>query len=331
MFDSAPIIPTMTEGWRDHVSYGDIVSFRFPLAEEGAAGCPKARPCLVLDVEVRGGQRYALLAYGTTSRRRSNVGYEVHVRRRTDYLSAGLNEPTRFVGARRLLVPLTTVPSPSAGPRAPRARPARRRPAAGHERGARPYSCRGRHRGRSAVPPASRAPARPRLRGGAAHAATGRADGKGGAAMSAALPRTLFERQVDLIQALVQLMQGIDAHLMTRVTPHLPERARYAVTHLVETLDEEDEIDPNLHFYVDAVLGEMRSAIAAGTTEEQVPIPRERLIGCTEAFDTRRVRSPAAEALLAALPPLEALYHAARDALDFAKAIRLSLQLLDPK
>lgn len=51
--------------------------------------------------------RYALLAYGTTSRRRSNIGYEVHTRRRADYLSAGLNEPTRFVGARRLLTPLT--------------------------------------------------------------------------------------------------------------------------------------------------------------------------------------------------------------------------------
>ena len=93
--------------WQDHVSHGDIVSFRFPLAEEASTGQPKARPCLILDIEVRGGQRYALLAYGTTSRRRSNVGYEIHVRRRAEYLSAGLDEPTRFVGARRLLVPLT--------------------------------------------------------------------------------------------------------------------------------------------------------------------------------------------------------------------------------
>ncbi|KAF0674372.1 hypothetical protein [Profundibacterium mesophilum] len=97
----------MTAAWQDHLSYGDIVSFRFPLAEEGHTGRPKARPCLILDLEEHGGKRYALLAYGTTSRRRSNVGYEVHVRRRTDYLSAGLNEPTRFVGARRLLVPLS--------------------------------------------------------------------------------------------------------------------------------------------------------------------------------------------------------------------------------
>ena len=107
MLDTATIIHTMTPAWRDHLSYGDIVSFCFPLAEEGSTGRPKARPCLILDIEMRGDQRYALLAYGTTSRRRSNVGYEVHVRRRTDYLSAGLDEPTRFVGARRLLVPLT--------------------------------------------------------------------------------------------------------------------------------------------------------------------------------------------------------------------------------
>ena len=74
----------------------------------------------------------------------------------------------------------------------------------------------------------------------------------------------------------------------------------------------------------------MRTAIAAGTTEEQVPIPREQMIGCAEAFDRRKVRSPAAEALQAALPPLDGLYGAAREARHFAEAIRLSFQLLHP-
>lgn len=106
MLDSITSNLAMTAAWQDHLSYGDIVSFRFPLAEEEHTGRPKARPCLVLEIENKGGQRYALLAYGTTSRRRSNIGYEVHVRRKADYLSAGLKEPTRFVGARRLLVPL---------------------------------------------------------------------------------------------------------------------------------------------------------------------------------------------------------------------------------
>lgn len=106
MLDSTQLTFTMAPAWQNQISPGDIVSFRFPLAEEGHTGRPKARPCLILDVEEHGGKRYALLAYGTTSRRRSNIGYEVHVRRRADYLSAGLNEPTRFVGARRLLVPL---------------------------------------------------------------------------------------------------------------------------------------------------------------------------------------------------------------------------------
>ncbi|MCZ4260139.1 hypothetical protein O4G76_04700 [Limimaricola sp. G21655-S1] len=106
MLDSIQTTLAMMPAWRDLVTPGDIVSFRFPLAEEGHTGRPKSRPCLILDLEERGGKRYALLAYGTTSRRRSNTGYEVHVRRRADYLSAGLNEPTRFVGARRLLVPL---------------------------------------------------------------------------------------------------------------------------------------------------------------------------------------------------------------------------------
>lgn len=107
MLDSMPTIPAMTDVWRDHVSHGDVVSFHFPLAEEGATERPKARPCLILDIEEKGGERFALIAYGTTSRGRSNIGYEVHVRRRAEVMAAGLHEPTRFVGARRLLVPLT--------------------------------------------------------------------------------------------------------------------------------------------------------------------------------------------------------------------------------
>ena len=148
--------------------------------------------------------------------------------------------------------------------------------------------------------------------------------------MTALTSRTLLEKLVDLTTVLVQRMQGIDSHLMTHVMPHLPKGARYAISHLIEVLDEEYEIDPNLHFYVDAVLGEMRTAISAGTTEKQVSIPSERLIGCAEAFDTHKVRCSTAEALRAALPPLEALYDAARDALHSAAAIRLSYQLLLP-
>lgn len=106
MLDFTISDPKMTEAWQDNILPGDILSFRFPLAEEGRTACPKARPCLVLEAEVRDGQRYVLLAYGTTSRRRSNIGYEIHARRKADYVSAGLHEPTRFVGKRRMWVPV---------------------------------------------------------------------------------------------------------------------------------------------------------------------------------------------------------------------------------
>src|SRR6056297_3466544 len=148
MLDSITSTLTMTAAWQDHLSYGDIVSFRFPLAEEGHTGRPKARPCLVLDIETHGGERYALLAYGTTSRRRSNIGYEVHVRRKVEYLSAGLNEPTRFVGARRLLVPLDHNGFVICGGTGARARPPRRQPVRRNERRARPHSRGARHRHR---------------------------------------------------------------------------------------------------------------------------------------------------------------------------------------
>ena len=106
MLDFTQTNPKMTAAWQDHIAHGDIVSFRFPLAEEGAREQPKARPCVVLDIERIGDHRYALLAYGTTSRRPSNVGYEIHIRKRDDYANVGLNEATKFVGRRRLLVPL---------------------------------------------------------------------------------------------------------------------------------------------------------------------------------------------------------------------------------
>ena len=142
------------------------------------------------------------------------------------------------------------------------------------------------------------------------------------------LPQTLFERQVDLTRFLLQRMHGIDSHLIKCVRPHLPEDNRYVVAELIETLDDEEQIDPNLHFYVDAVLGAMRLAIAAGTHDERVPISPDLLIGCVEGFDTRKVRTPEAEALYSALPPVESLHVAAREAIEFAIAVRLSLHLL---
>ncbi len=146
--------------------------------------------------------------------------------------------------------------------------------------------------------------------------------------MTGLLPQTLFERQVDLTRFLLQRLHGIDSHLIKCVRPHLPEDDLDVVGELIETLDDEDQIDPNLHLYVDAVLCEMRKAIAAGTHNERVPIAPEFLIGCAEGFDTRKVLTPEAEALHSALPPLESLHVAAREAIEFAIAIRLSLHLL---
>lgn len=107
MLDATPITLTMTDAWQDHISYGDTVSFRFPVTEPGDTSPLKARPCLILDIEEKKEVRYALLAYGTTSRRKANVGYEIHVRTSAACAAAGLDAPTRFVGARRILVPLS--------------------------------------------------------------------------------------------------------------------------------------------------------------------------------------------------------------------------------
>jgi len=109
MFDA--FLPTLQSAldWRATVAIGDILSFRFPVADEEEGGTDlKNRPCLVLEVEDRGGVRYALLAYGTSSRGRANRGDEVLIRRPEALASCGLDRPTRFVGARRIWVPLAS-------------------------------------------------------------------------------------------------------------------------------------------------------------------------------------------------------------------------------
>ncbi|MFW5867971.1 MAG: hypothetical protein ACOCX2_09160 [Armatimonadota bacterium] len=147
--------------------------------------------------------------------------------------------------------------------------------------------------------------------------------------MSAESTKTLLERQVDLTKAVLEQIRGMEGHLISRVTPYLGAWGKEVIDDLRDAMDLEDGIDPNLAIYLDNAIVEIRKAIAAGTTEEHIAIPRERLIGCTEAFDTRTVLTPAAEALQAALPPLVQLYGAATQALDHAEAIRLSIRLID--
>lgn len=147
--------------------------------------------------------------------------------------------------------------------------------------------------------------------------------------MTGMVTRTLLEQQVQLTRAVLEQRRGMHHHLLSRVMPHLSDNAQQVVRDLLEILDEVDAIDPNLVHFLDWAIAEVRAAIVAGTSEEKVAIPRERLFGCDEAFETSTVLSPAAKALEAALPPLQALYTAARQAFDFAEAVRLSIRLMD--
>ena len=84
---------------------GDVVLFRFPLAEEGAeTDAPKRRPCVVFDAFTWGRERFVELAYGTSVETRANTGQEVIVRHPSARATAGLAKPTRFVCARRIIV-----------------------------------------------------------------------------------------------------------------------------------------------------------------------------------------------------------------------------------
>ena len=103
----APAHPAMGPDWQARLRPGDIVVYHFPVAEGPTSPeAPKARPCLVMEIETLGGQPWATIAYGTSSRSGANRGYEVPVLRAADHAAAGLHRPTRFVGYRRLLVSL---------------------------------------------------------------------------------------------------------------------------------------------------------------------------------------------------------------------------------
>lgn len=98
-----PFIPEHLSA--NELKRGDIVLFRFPLAEgDDEPGSPKRRPCLVLDTMTKGEERFVEIAYGTSADSRANRGYEVVVKQPAARETAGLSKPTRFVCARRIIV-----------------------------------------------------------------------------------------------------------------------------------------------------------------------------------------------------------------------------------
>lgn len=89
--------------WRNTLSWGDVVSFYFPVKEENGPAS-KRRPCLVIDAFIKAEQPFVTLAYGTTTERRGLRKYEVHVYDEESIASAGLTRATRFLGSRRITV-----------------------------------------------------------------------------------------------------------------------------------------------------------------------------------------------------------------------------------
>lgn len=85
----------MTHQITQQICPGDIVSFKFPY-REGLS--PYARPALVLETT----EDEILLAYGTTSRKRANTGFEIRLD--NNFAACGLDRASRFVLARRVRV-----------------------------------------------------------------------------------------------------------------------------------------------------------------------------------------------------------------------------------
>ncbi|MGR3504425.1 MAG: hypothetical protein ACU0B7_00970 [Paracoccaceae bacterium] len=94
-----------TINWRDTLAPGDIVAFAFPTTEPGASD-EKHRPALVLAIDRSGAVAEATIVYGTGAMTRANTGLELRVTTPADMAAARLHKPTRFVGTRRVRVPL---------------------------------------------------------------------------------------------------------------------------------------------------------------------------------------------------------------------------------
>ena len=89
--------------WVQTLQPGDVVLFAFPCAEPNEP--PKRRTCLVLDIVRTGSRPTVEIAYGTSADTSANVGLEIRVTSPDDMAAAGVRRPTRFVGARRMVVP----------------------------------------------------------------------------------------------------------------------------------------------------------------------------------------------------------------------------------
>lgn len=99
--------PKHTAEWQDHLTWGDIVSFRFPLQDDAEAGVePKKRPCLVIDRHQIGALPFVTLAFGTSADHKTTRGYGVDITRPARVIAAGLHRPTRFICYRKISVSL---------------------------------------------------------------------------------------------------------------------------------------------------------------------------------------------------------------------------------
>lgn len=92
-----------SENWKSRLKVGDVAAFRFPHETMGEDD-PKVRPSLVIDVEEMAGERFAVLAYGTTNPCPRKQAYCVDVRSEEEREQASLRAPTRFNAARRVSV-----------------------------------------------------------------------------------------------------------------------------------------------------------------------------------------------------------------------------------
>ena len=92
--------------WMNEIAEGAVLMFRFPIEAPEPGQMPKARPCIVVRIEHKDGQRLAHLAYATSVFHGRFRGLQITIATDDGLAAAGLHRPTRVELERQITVRL---------------------------------------------------------------------------------------------------------------------------------------------------------------------------------------------------------------------------------
>jgi hypothetical protein len=94
----------LSNAWKAQLTWGDIVQFRFPIADDCLSNLPQVRPCLVYDIQSINGIQLVTLICGIENDNHVPAPQDIVISHPEAMSSTGLLIPTRFDSNLRLTV-----------------------------------------------------------------------------------------------------------------------------------------------------------------------------------------------------------------------------------